>query len=103
MVFVELTPFVAFRDAHLADDDYGALQKHLLASPDAGSLISGAGRLQKVRWRIRGRGKRGGTRIIYYWRPPEDRIYLIYGYSKSEQEDLTPSQLRLLRQLMRDM
>ena len=103
MVFVELTPFVAFRDAHWTDEELAALQTFLLASPDAGSLIRGAGGLRKLRWRVRGRGKRGGTRLIYYWDRPEDRIYLIYGYSKSDREDLTPSQLRVLRQLVRDM
>lgn len=103
MVFVELTPFVAFRDAHWTDEEFTALQQFLVALPDAGSVIRGAGGLRKLRWRVRGRGKRGGTRIIYYWDPPEDRIYLIYGYSKSDREDLTPSQLRVLRQIMRDM
>ena len=103
MVFVELTPFVAFRDAHWTDEEFGELQQFLLAAPDAGSWIRGAGGLRKLRWTARGRGKRGGTRVIYYWHRPEDRIYLIYGYSKSELEDLTVSQLRVLRQLMRDM
>lgn len=103
MVFVELTPFVAFRDANWTDEELTGLQKFLLASPDAGSLIRGAGGLRKLRWAARGRGKRGGTRIIYYWYRSEGRIYLIYGYSKSEREDLTASQLRILRQLMRDM
>jgi len=48
MVFVELTPFVAFRDAHWTDNEFGALQQFLLASPDTGSLIRGAWGLAKA-------------------------------------------------------
>jgi len=43
MVFVELTPFVAFRAAHWTDEEFRVLQQFLLASPDAGNLIRGAG------------------------------------------------------------
>jgi mRNA-degrading endonuclease RelE of RelBE toxin-antitoxin system len=103
MVFVELTPFIAFREAHWTDDEFATLQQFLLVAPDAGSLIRGAGGLRKLRWTARGRGKRGGTRVIYYWYRPNERIYLIYAYSKSDREDLTATQLRLLRQLMRDI
>jgi hypothetical protein len=50
-----------------------------------------------------GRGKRGGARVIYYHYVTAERIYLIYGYTKSEQEDLTREQLKQLAQLMKDM
>lgn len=103
MVFVELTPFVAFRAAHWSDDEFRALQSFLLVSPDAGDLIrSGAG-LRKLRWSAQGRGKRGGARVIYYWHVSGDRVYLIYGYAKSEREDLTPQQVRTLADLMKDI
>jgi len=36
MVFVELTPFVAFREEHWTDADLRALQSFLLVFPDAG-------------------------------------------------------------------
>jgi len=35
--------------------------------PDAGDLIPGSGGLRKFRWSLAGKGKRGGTRLIYYW------------------------------------
>lgn len=38
MILVELTSFVAFRDACWTDDDLRALQSFLLVSPDAGDL-----------------------------------------------------------------
>lgn len=38
MVFVELSPFVAFRAEHWSDDDLRELQSFLLVRPDAGDL-----------------------------------------------------------------
>ena len=102
MIFVELTPFVAFRDEHWSDEDLRALQAFLIASPDAGELIRGGGGLRKLRWSAQGKGKRGGARVIYYRTAPH-RIYLVYGYVKSEREDLTQVQIRTLARLMKDL
>ena len=44
-----------------------------------------------------------GARVIYYHYVSAVRIYLIYGYAKSDQEDLTPDQIKLLAQLMKDI
>jgi hypothetical protein len=103
MVFVELTPFVAFRAEYWSDDELRALQSFLLVSPDSGDLIRGGAGLRKLRWSVQGRGKRGGARVIYYWHVPGERIYLIHGYAKSEREDLTPQQVRTLAELMKDI
>ena len=103
MLFVELTPFVAFRSAHWTDDDLRALQNELLVAPDGGDLMRGGRGLRKLRWPAQGRGKRGGARVIYYWDVPKERIYLIYGYVKSEREDLTRQQVKVLRELMKDI
>ena len=60
MVFVELTPFVAFRDEHWTDEDLRALQNFLVVSPDAGDLIRGAAGLRKLRWAVQGSGAERG-------------------------------------------
>ena len=103
MVFVELTPFIAFRREHWTDEDLRGLQNFLLAAPDAGDVIRGGAGLRKLRWSVQGRGKRGGARVIYYRYVPGDRIYLIYAYVKSEQTDLTPDQIKVLADLMKDI
>ena len=103
MVFVELTPFIAFRREHWTDEDLRSLQNFLLGAPDAGDVIRGAGGLRKLRWSAQGRGKRGGARVIYYRYVARDRIYLLYAYVKSEQADLTPDQIRVLKELMKDI
>lgn len=103
MVFVELTPFIDFRAKYWGDEDLRALQNYLIVSPDSGDLIRGGGGLRKLRWSAQGRGKRGGARVIYYWHVPGDRIYFLYGYVKSEREDLTSQQVKLLGELMKDV
>ena len=102
MVFVELSPFRAFADAHWSDDALRRLQAALIAQPNAGDLIPGARGLRKLRWTMTGRGKRGGARVIYYWLRDDDRIYLVHAYAKNETADLTPAQIRQLAALMID-
>ena len=103
MIFVELSPFVAFRVEHWSDDDLRGLQNLLLKRPDAGDLIRGSHGLRKLRWSASGRGKRGGARVIYYWYVPGERIYLIYAYAKNVQDDLTREQIKVLAELMKDI
>lgn len=102
MVFVELTPFVAFRKEYWTDEDLGGLQNFLLATPDAGDLIRGGAGLRKLRWSAQGRGKRGGARVIYYWHVPKQCVYLIYGYVKGKRDDLTSQQIKVLQDLMKE-
>ena len=103
MVFVELTPFIAFCSEWWSDEDLRRLQNFLLATPDAGDVIPGSSGLRKLRWSAQGRGKRGGARVIYYRHVPRERIYLIYAYAKSAQADLTREQIKALAQLMKDI
>jgi len=54
MVFVELTPFVAFRERYWTDEELRALQSFLPVSPDAGALIRGGSGLRDLRWLAQG-------------------------------------------------
>jgi len=47
-----------------------------------------------------GKGKRGGIRVIYYWYSPAVQIYMLLAYGKSEQENLTTQQLKVLKTLV---
>jgi mRNA-degrading endonuclease RelE of RelBE toxin-antitoxin system len=67
---------------------------------EAGALIPGSGGLRKMRWSAQGRGKRGGTRLIYYWAVGPEQILLLLIYPKNVQDNLTPAQLKLLRQIV---
>ena len=84
----------------MSDVEYSILQEALVFRPDMGVLIQGAGGLRKVRWKLEGKGKSGGVRIIYYWKTEDDQIYMLFVYPKSEQENLTPEQKKALKQIV---
>lgn len=99
--FVESRAFTARLKEYLDDDAYLALQLELLASPDKGDVIRGCGGLRKLRFAApkRGKGKRGGVRVIYLHIPEAERIDLLAIYGKDEKDDLTNDERRVLRAL----
>ena len=102
MRFVETPVFTAAVTSLLSDEEYRQMQLALLIRPEHGALIRGSGGLRKLRWGARGHGKRGGVRMIYYWHPGDQFFYMLLIYAKAEQDDLTPTQLRVLRRLVRE-
>ncbi len=103
MVFVETTVFERLVTASLSDRDYAALQQELADRPDAGRLIEGGAGIRKLRCAASGSGKRGGFRVIYYWRTAEDQIYLLYLFAKNEAQELTRLQVKRLAQQARSL
>lgn len=102
MRFIETHVFTRAIDELLDSEQYRYLQLALLLRPELGSTIRGSGGLRKMRWAVKGRGKRGGIRIIYFWDEPSETFYLLYAYRKNDREDLTPQQLRVFAALVRE-
>jgi hypothetical protein len=98
-VFVELPAFERHRADYLDDEDFGNLQDLLMKDPTVGDVIEGTGGLRKMRFadKRRGKGKRGGLRVIYYWWGAGMQFWLYTLYDKDEMTDLTPGQRRLLK------
>lgn len=84
MIFIETTIFTKLLPKYLTDDEYRAFQWYLLLNPESGDLVRGSGGVRKVRWAPEGKGKRGGIRIMYYWKKSDNEIWLLTLYSKSE-------------------
>ncbi|MCG6574076.1 toxin [Pseudomonas sp. AF32] len=98
--FFETSSFTATVSRYLTDDEYRLLQTHLLQHPGAGDLMSrtgGGGR--KLRWADgrRGKGKRGGLRVIYYWLMNDGQFWRFAIYDKDELENLTSDQEKTLK------
>ncbi|HYA92058.1 MAG TPA: type II toxin-antitoxin system RelE/ParE family toxin [Thermodesulfobacteriota bacterium] len=102
MVIIETKVFTKQVVELLSDDEYKKLQAQLVESPEAGSIIKGSGGLRKIRWVMKGRGKRGGVRIIYYWAVKDDILLMLLIYPKSEQDDLTSKQTKILRKIVEE-
>ncbi|BBU68849.1 MAG: hypothetical protein KAZ37_02260 [Rhodocyclaceae bacterium] len=60
-----------------------------MATPEAGDVIEGTGGLRKLRYAdaTRGKGKRGGLRVIYYWWVSGAQFWLFTLYNKDEMVD----------------
>ncbi|MEW6777801.1 MAG: toxin [Bdellovibrionota bacterium] len=102
-VFVELPPFERHRAEYLGDEAFRELQSLLMKDPEAGDPIPGAGGLRKLRFSDarRGKGKRGGLRVIYYWWDAGLQFWLFTVYGKDETADLTPGQRKALREMIK--
>ena len=102
-LFVELPAFQRHRAEYLDDEAFSALQAALMADPEAGDVIRDTGGLRKVRFADsrRGKGKRGGLRVIYYWWVPGCQFWLFTLYGKGEVSDLAAEQRRAVREVLK--
>jgi len=102
-VFIELPAFERHRDDYLDDDSFAQLQIALMVNPVAGDLIEGTGGLRKVRFADprRGKGKRGGLRVIYYYWTGGPEFWLFTLYDKDEMTDLKAKQREALKELVK--
>jgi hypothetical protein len=80
-------------------DGIEAVAVYLIDHPDAGDVIPGSGGVRKLRWAAKGKGKRGGARIVYLYVVIAARVYLIRCYAKNVKTDLTADEKKQLRQI----
>lgn len=94
MIFIETSAFSRLIYDYMSEEEYLGLQSYLLQRPSAGSVVPGSGGVRKLRWSMEGRGKRGGSRVIYYWKQANDEIWLLTLYAKNETENIPNHILR---------
>jgi hypothetical protein len=100
MIFIETPVFTKGLKDLLDDDRYAEFQRWLARHPDSGDLIEGTGGIRKIRVASSGRGKRGGSRVIYYHFTAAAHIALLMIYPKNEQDDLTATQRKALKRIV---
>ncbi len=102
MEFIEAPAFTRFLGRYLTDELYKDLQAFLMLNPDAGDIMQGTGGFRKLRWSDgrRGKGKRGGLRVIYFNFENDKQIWLMTIYDKSEADDLTATQKKALKEVL---
>lgn len=103
-VFVELPPFERHRKNYFDDDTFREFQQALLKNPEVGDVIQGTSGLRKVRFSDprRGKGKRGGTRIIYYWWNAGSQFWLFTIFNKDEMADLKDNERKMLSNFLQN-
>ena len=85
-------------------DDLAKVFPRLRENPEVGDSIPG---FEDRVWKLRvastdlRKGKRGGYRLIYYWRRNHPKLYLVLVYAKVRKEDVTKKELeRFLREIL---
>lgn len=103
MIFIETSTFTKLIGKYLSDDEYLGLQKVLLKYPDAGKVVRGTGGVRKIRWRLPGKGKSGGIRVIYFWKVNDDEIWMLTVYGKSERETIPAHTLKKIAEEIKNV
>ena len=95
--------FAKYRSDYLDDEGFRSLQHLLLKNPEAGDVIEGTGGLRKMRFADtrRGKGKRGGLRVIYYGWSSGGQFWLFTLYDKDEMDDLSAKEKKLLKEMLK--
>jgi hypothetical protein len=75
----------------------------LREQPEKGDVIEGTGGLRKLRRPDpkRGKGKRGGLRLIYFWWEAGRQFWLFTLYDKNEMDDLSAKEKGLLKDMLK--
>ena len=99
LVFLETPLFTRLLGNYLTDESYRALQRVLMENPETGEVMPGTGGFRKIRWEDarRGKGKRGGLRVIYYYLTGDRQIWFFTLYDKDEAADLTAEEKKILK------
>lgn len=100
MRIIETPTFTKRVEEILSEDEYRLFQIKLIDDPESGNIIKGSGGIRKIRWSGSGRGKRGGSRILYYWYNKYGVILMLFIFKKNESDDLTKTQLKALKTIV---
>jgi len=83
-----------------SDDDLLELQKEICKDPQKAPVIPGTGGIRKIRAPLEGRGKQGGTRVLYGDFPEHGITYLFAAYPKSVKINISEDERKVLKNLM---
>ena len=95
-----LVPIGTFEDKArrlLGKSGFDDMLEFLARRPKAGRIIQGTGGLRKVRIARSGKGKGGGTRVIYYYHNKDKPVLLLLIYAKADLENMTDAQKAQLK------
>ena len=98
MEYIESPLFSKLLKSYFTDDQYATFQWELALYPKAGDLVPGSGGLRKIRWSVKGCGKRSGVRVIYYYKMKEEQIWLLTIYAKNETKNIPAPILRRIKE-----
>jgi hypothetical protein len=96
---VEMPEFIATTRRLMSEEDRSVLIDHLARHPTDGVVIPGTGGVRKLRWRLAGRGKRGGARVVYFFHNRGMPLFALTAFAKNEKGDLSQADKNDFRRL----
>ncbi len=96
---VETPEFLSATRKLMTAEERAALADYLAYNPVGGDLVPGTGGVRKLRWRLEGRGKRGGARVIYFYHSADIPLFALTAYAKNERANLSQRDRNDFRQL----
>jgi hypothetical protein len=96
---IEMPEFLSATRALMDEDERATLVEFLAYRPMAGDLVKGTGGVRKLRWGLKGRGKRGGARVIYFYHSVDLPLFLLTAYAKNVRSDLSGADRNDFRRL----
>jgi hypothetical protein len=103
ITIVETPQFAAKADKIMSVTEKDGLFDFIARNPKAGDIISGTGGVRKLRFAIRGKGKRGGVRVIYYFYNDRNPVLLFTVFGKNERSDLTKEEKNTLYRIVQEI
>jgi len=100
MTVVETPLFIRKVPGLLSEEERGELIAFIGTHPESGEIVPESGGVRKLRWAVRGRGKLGGVRVIYYFHSQDFPIFLLTVYSKTQKANLTGAERNEMRALV---
>lgn len=97
---VETAYYLKRSEKILSEEERGFVIDFLARNPESGDVVQGTGGVRKVRIAIRGKGKSGGARVIYYYHSDELPLFLFDVYAKNEKDNLSKAERNALRQVI---
>jgi len=91
---IETPTFTKQVDKIWSEDERLSFIDYIVQHPTAGDVIPNANGARKVRWTVKGTGKRGGVRVVYFNQDAEGVIYLVAIYQKSDKTNITGKEIK---------
>ena len=91
---------LSMEDMGLLPTEIRKITREIAAEPLAHPVIPGLRGARKARFALRDSGKSGGGRAVYYVAIAPDLIFFLLAFPKSEQEDLTNEQRKMILEII---
>ena len=103
IIFIETPEFIKKIDSITSENEFREIQDELIANPLKGSIVKGTGGARKIRMKLKGRGKSGGARTIYYYVDLRGEIWFLDVYLKKDKSNLTETDKKRIYRFIKEI